>query len=81
MPCSECIKEQLLVVPERPLERFPMGSTWRGRLTAASCISERILFLPLVSDTIGQVCAGPAGLQLQLCALRSLEGCLQPEKG
>lgn len=29
-----------------------MGSTWRGRLAAALCISERILFLPLVPDTM-----------------------------
>lgn len=45
------------------------------------CISERTLFLLLVADTIGQVCTGPAGLQLQLCAPRSLEGRLAAREG
>lgn len=49
---------QCVVVPERPPTRFPVGSTWRGRLTAALCISEQILFLHGFLTQLGKCALG-----------------------
>lgn len=72
--------EQLSIVPEKALKRFPVGGTWTGRLTAALCIQSGYCVSRWFSTQWASVCAGSAGLQRQLCARRPLDVCPQPQR-